>query len=86
MLTHNFPDLMEHWRTPGWKVQDRAEVRLISRPLLARFVGLFVILGAIGGFQAHPSYVAHNNRRRARYRFTNPQATSSRVAFFSNPR
>jgi len=37
-------------------------------------------------FQTHRSYVARNNRLRSMYKFTKPQATNSRFAFFSRPR
>ena len=40
-----------------------------------RFVRFFE---RINGFQAHRPYVTANNRLRARYRLTNPQATNTR--------
>ena len=39
-----------------------------------------------GKFQTQLSYVGRNNRLRAIYIFTNPQATNRRLAFLSNPR
>ena len=39
-----------------------------------------------GIFCTHLSYVGRNNRLRAMYKFTSPQATNSRLAFLSKPR
>lgn len=39
-----------------------------------------------GKYQTQLSYVGRNNRLRAMYIFTSPQATNSRLAFLSRPR
>ena len=47
---------------------------------------LIPVFGVNGKLQTHLSYVGRNNCLRAMYKFTNPQATNSRLAFLSRPR